>query len=240
MQCSIVIALCSCLPHVYYHFYLWLLFLPFSNLSRGLLHSRFFLLFLLVSFWLLLHHIFMLHFLSCLCLLLFSCLFFLFNPLFPFLLILLHIPFLSYNGSLKCYFHSSILIWALVLLSFFLLLLTYAHISAFVLQLLTSSIFSYIFCPSFSLHNILYSSLYYFILFYTFLLFILLYPSYVILVLLFWPSQDMLSVPFSFLSIPHPTTLVPLFFFIFARVASINSIMQFDERAMIAVEHSSF
>lgn len=104
-------------------------------------------------------------FLSCLCLLLSSCLFFLFNPLFPFLLILLHIPCLSYNRSLKCYFHSSIFIWALVLLFFFLFLLTYAHISAFVFL-----------CSSFLC-----------IIFYTllFLLFILLYSSYVILVLLF-------------------------------------------------------
>lgn len=92
--------------------------------------------------------------------------------------------------------------------------------------------------PSFRIFFVL---LFLYIIFYTllFLLFILLYSSYVILVLLFWPSQDMLSVSFSFPSILHPTTLVLLFFFIFARVAFINSIMQFDEQAMIAVEHTN-
>lgn len=205
MQCSIVIALCSRLLHVYYHLYLWLLFLPFSNLSRGLLHSRFFLLFLLVFFWLLLHYVFMLHFLFCRCLLLSSCLFFLFNPLFPFLLLLLHIPCLSCNRSLKCYFHSSIFIRALVLLFFFLFLLTYAHISAFVLQLLTSSIFSYIFCFSFSLHNILYSS---FPALYTFIFFLchtcftfLVFPRHVVSA--FFVSQYSASYNFSPLVLPH-------------------------------------
>lgn len=91
--------------------------------------------------------------------------------------------------------------------------------------------------PSFRIFFVL---LFLYIIFYTLLfpLFIVLYSSYVILVLLFWSFQDILSVPFSFPSILHPTTLVLLFFLIFVRVASINSIMQFDERAMIAVQHT--
>ena len=104
---------------------------------------------------------------------------------------------------------------------------------AFLLSLLINICPYFCLCFSlffFSLHNILYSS---FSALYTFILFL----CHTCFTFLAFPRHVVSA--FSFPSILHPTTLVLLFFLIFARIASINSIMQFNEWPMIAMEHTN-